>query len=668
MIATETVNKVDSSFGTGQRLTIAATAAAMKVLSKNLYSDSVRAVLREIGTNAADSHIQSGIKDKPFEVHLPTYEKPTLKIRDFGDGIPPDKVVDIYCVYFSSTKTGTNELNGFLGLGSKSPLGIADQFTLEISYDGQMYYWLVYRDEEGYPCIPEGKPSLIQPTDEPSGVTVTIPISDARRFEETARDVYSYFETIPLVFKGKNRVDIKAPVKKSTFTSCWFEEGRNCFALMSNVLYPINSQISGLEGYEELGQHNKVIIPFKNGELSFSASRESLEFEKRTINALKAKLKQITSEFAVEVQQNVDKQAKAWDAILYFNSVSLPYTIKYSIRDSLTFKGQKLISYYHSFNETNYEDSIMLSTKTTTGISGLPVVNVVGVPLLRFSSARKKGESYWYANINKNVKFYYNDLKEKRGVSTRLLHLAEQTKETYYLLTDHVDVDKWLALNHLTKDDLHKVSEVAKVPSTSTYESRKKAGVFKPVGGRIQKDFWGAVAPDDVPDEAYYLTKVGDKILVDGKEHFPVDWMQYQRLGILPTDMEVYGISRSFLKNFEDWTKLDEPLAAAMELKREELELAYSNKESVLLRLIDYWPDGAFKTKLEGIRDNVNNIRVWQSLFDLFGKPLVYQKKLEISSDAVLKKYPMLKPLVDYYNRPSNKEVSDYITKIGDIV
>ena len=66
--------------------TIEATPTAFSILSDQLYSNKIRAVIRELSTNAYDSHVDAGNGDKPFEVHLPSNMEPTFSVRDYGTG------------------------------------------------------------------------------------------------------------------------------------------------------------------------------------------------------------------------------------------------------------------------------------------------------------------------------------------------------------------------------------------------------------------------------------------------------------------------------------------------------------------------------------------------------------------------------------------------------
>lgn len=95
--------------------------AAFETLSSRLYSDKIRAVIRELSCNAWDAHQDAGRGDVPFEVHLPTDFEPYFEIKDFGTGMTHRDIVDLFASYFGTNKSDSNKFIGALGLGSKSP-------------------------------------------------------------------------------------------------------------------------------------------------------------------------------------------------------------------------------------------------------------------------------------------------------------------------------------------------------------------------------------------------------------------------------------------------------------------------------------------------------------------------------------------------------------------
>ncbi len=91
--------------------TIKPNGKAFRTLIDGLYSNKVRAVIRELCSNAADSHIAAG-NDAPFEVTIPTTLDPTFRVRDFGTGLKHEQVMHLYTTIFESTKETTNDQTG----------------------------------------------------------------------------------------------------------------------------------------------------------------------------------------------------------------------------------------------------------------------------------------------------------------------------------------------------------------------------------------------------------------------------------------------------------------------------------------------------------------------------------------------------------------------------
>ena len=109
-------------------ISVGNTVYLIRVLRSTLYKDKPRAVLREYGTNAWDEHQDAGCPERPISVQLPTELSPVLRIRDYGRGLPwelpqvegeplrPD-IVHVYSKFGASTKRGSNNQAGSLGIG-----------------------------------------------------------------------------------------------------------------------------------------------------------------------------------------------------------------------------------------------------------------------------------------------------------------------------------------------------------------------------------------------------------------------------------------------------------------------------------------------------------------------------------------------------------------------
>ena len=299
---------------------IQASSKAFDILSSNIYTHKVRAVIREISCNAVDSHTAAGNSD-PIKVHLPTKLEPHFAVRDFGTGLSDEDVREIFTTYFCSTKTSSNDFVGALGLGSKSPFCLVDSFTVTSFFNGTKNLYSCYRDENGEPQV-----ALLTSEDasEPNGVEVSMSIEDKyiEEFAMEAEHVYFYFNQMPNINK-QSVVDAittrKSKIVINTDDVCverW--NGWNCLnAVMGGVCYEIPSSIATLNitGY----------IKFEMGEISFDAGRESLSLDDKTIDAIEEKVERVKeklSKQAIELIRN--KQTRFQRALMATNMSNAP--------------------------------------------------------------------------------------------------------------------------------------------------------------------------------------------------------------------------------------------------------------------------------------------------------------------------------------------------------
>lgn len=325
----ETVNEVEKTGGlTTKKFRIATTRKAFEILSSGLYSDKIKAIIRELSTNAADSH-RDAKQTRPFEVHLPNGMEPWFSVRDYGTGLSPKALEDTYTTYFESTRNNSDEFTGCLGLGSKSPFSYIDQFTVESRHDGLKYIYTCFLDEDGSPsvtCMPlgdvvgttsDGNAIYATPTDEPNGLEVKLSVEakDFGTFSDRAQSVYKRFNPRPIVTGAAIRLDDVEYIEKtedfglpSTMTS-------KSYVVMGNVEYPISS--NSLQGISNLGWEllrYGLDLFASIGDVEMAASRESLQYNKKTIEWIKS-----TVNSAVHyVQSRVDHYLKAantlWEA------------------------------------------------------------------------------------------------------------------------------------------------------------------------------------------------------------------------------------------------------------------------------------------------------------------------------------------------------------------
>ena len=298
-------------------------AKAFNILSSGLYANKVRAIVRELGCNAVDSHTAAGKSDVPFEVHLPNQFEPHFAIRDFGTGLSHDQVTNIYTTYFESTKTASNEFIGALGLGSKSPFSYTDNFTVTAIKDGRKGIYSAFINDQGVPSI-----ALMteEQTDEEPGVEVKFSVNDRydfNKFEDEARRVYKYFKLRPNVtgrdsnFKFDNVTYIDENIVPGVHTR---DTHGASVAIMGNIAYPIDiPQADKTLGELRTLLSCALVMEFNIGELDFQASREGLSYIPQTVEAIRKKLEALNAQLAVHIATEADAIENLWERTAFLN-------------------------------------------------------------------------------------------------------------------------------------------------------------------------------------------------------------------------------------------------------------------------------------------------------------------------------------------------------------
>jgi len=286
---------------------IQASAKAFEILSSNIYSNKVRAVIRELSCNAYDAHVSVGNTDS-FKVHLPTWVEPHFSVRDFGPGLSDDSIREIYTTYFFSSKTNSNDYIGALGLGSKSPFSIVDSFTVTSFHGGKKNVYSCFKDENGEPQIAH---LSSEESDEPCGVEVSLCVDKymEKEFHREAIETYQWFDKIPeinvdslveQINKAKNRFTIK----KETYGMVREGYGGKLYAIMGNVAYEVESQYSI--------SYHCTYIKFNIGELSFDPGRENLSYDQKTKKAIQEKVEYVKDNFHQDVIKSLQEEPNSF--------------------------------------------------------------------------------------------------------------------------------------------------------------------------------------------------------------------------------------------------------------------------------------------------------------------------------------------------------------------
>jgi hypothetical protein len=297
-----------------QAFTIAATGKAFRILSNGLYSDKIKAIIRELSCNARDSHVSAG-NDQPWHMHLPNFDEPWFEIKDYGTGLSDDDVQTIYTRYFASTKTSSNAFVGQLGLGSKSPFSYTREFTVISRHAGVENRYRMYFDASDTPRVEH----LCSGPAVDTGISVRFDVNAGyERWHRKAEEVLRWFREKPLVTGAV--VDISTPVPWVQGTGWRIFTGaawnaNNLQAEMGGVLYPIDLHSIPDCPLNLVDLNNiAMVIEFGIGDLDVAASRESISYDARTCDNIKAKSQHVIDDLHAVISADVAGAPTLWAA------------------------------------------------------------------------------------------------------------------------------------------------------------------------------------------------------------------------------------------------------------------------------------------------------------------------------------------------------------------
>lgn len=290
-----------------------------ELLRNGIYPNAPRAILRELGCNARDSHVEAGCGNRPFHVQLPNTLYPVFKIRDFGTGMTHDRVMKQYSSYGESTKRGSNDFIGQLGIGSKSPFAYCSAFIVHSYLNGEKRSYSCYIDETEI-----GKISFIGAvqTDEENGLEIEFPVKsqDIHSFVKEAGWVYQWFDLPPKIF-GHDLV-----VQPLAFNFGDFDINPSRYsghyAVMGAVPYKFERhELLGGDRIEDLKIENllddSTYVKMDIGTLQFTPSREEVKYTNFTKTNLRKRLLECHDKLIESLQKefdSIDKNylAKRW--------------------------------------------------------------------------------------------------------------------------------------------------------------------------------------------------------------------------------------------------------------------------------------------------------------------------------------------------------------------
>jgi len=284
-----------------QDFTIGDVSVVIEILRNKLYRHKVRTLVQEYISNARDATREVNGKEQ-IEVTLPTMFAPTFKVRDFGPGISPDRMYNVFIKYASSTKRKDNVQTGGFGIGAKSAWSYTESFSIVTFIDGVQRTYVAHIGANN-----NGRLDFLGEvaTDQANGTEIQIPVSpkDISEFKRSAfRAVYFWKESEQPKFINLNDHDrdIKAYTPGTLhngnlevnnnipdFVSSEYDAGM--IIVIDGIPYLAGPSLIGKVGpMTKLNElvTGRLVLHLNNGDLEVSASREEIADSKHTTDSL----------------------------------------------------------------------------------------------------------------------------------------------------------------------------------------------------------------------------------------------------------------------------------------------------------------------------------------------------------------------------------------------
>lgn len=282
----------------------------------DLYSDRELAVLRELTANGLDAQVECGYTG-PVEVFLPTRMNPVLTIVDHGVGMSVDDLHKIYTKYGASTKRDTDDQIGMLGLGSKSPLALADSFTVTTVKGGIKTVAMVTK-EDGIGQLRIVDTSV---TGEDSGTTISVATSPGN-FASKAETLFRFWKPGTVVVDDQEPVHAELDqIGPNMFVS--YSDLGGDYIVMGGIGYKIAQKSDWYE--RGLQEHRyqytmSVVVMADMGDVHFTPSREGLKYTPRTNKFIDNAREQFKINVAKHVADSVEALDTAAEVVSFIDT------------------------------------------------------------------------------------------------------------------------------------------------------------------------------------------------------------------------------------------------------------------------------------------------------------------------------------------------------------
>lgn len=298
MIITTEKETILGNGSKSKAFSITASPKVFKILSSDLYTNKIRAVVRELITNMIDAHALNGNPEK-FIIQVPGRLDPRFVCRDFGPGMSDfdiqgdDNSPGLYNSYFSSSKAESNDFIGGFGLGSKSPFSYTDTFSITSYHKGEIRGYVAYMDGDG----PQIKPTFVKEMgpDDKTGIEIVVPVEekDFRNFAYEVSYIMRPFKDLAIINGLDREIDYFPDFDDYYGVNperYWPDRG-GLYAIYGGIVYPIDGVIRDRNWLSIRNEVNYIKFPM--GSLDIAPSREALSLDDRTRKNIIERVKEL---------------------------------------------------------------------------------------------------------------------------------------------------------------------------------------------------------------------------------------------------------------------------------------------------------------------------------------------------------------------------------------
>lgn len=301
---TELASSATLGAGKAQRMSMAEDPALYLTMIISLYPNVKLAFIRETICNQWDAHIASGRTDTPIKITID--RDLMLTFRDYGNGIPIEKMDSTYNTLGGSTKRASTAETGGFGLGCKSPIAYAESFKVVTMNNGTKGIYNMVRssvETDGFPGL---VPIMQLPTEE-SGLEVSIQLR-----KEDLAEIVGYIRSVVYNGSMKCRFICDAPEQEydgilprldmsfepgsyNVDSQSWYQRHMGNHAVYiryGNVVYPAletpatERAIGLINNFLSIIGHPRILVQAKPSSLAVAPSRETLSSQQMTENGI----------------------------------------------------------------------------------------------------------------------------------------------------------------------------------------------------------------------------------------------------------------------------------------------------------------------------------------------------------------------------------------------